>query len=611
MTEQVKQTEQKPKKRGTLRTKVAAWFLFVSVIPIIAMSYIVVLLVNLANERLVEELETQLVRQKSREVEKFFEETAGVLEVRVPLEIGDVTIVPENQRRLLMEETLRESKAIRSVSLYDVNGQELDRLDREVGFANDRDLIDGSQLEKIIAAQEGRSYFSPVRQTLEGAYISIAQPLKNSTDTTVGVLSGDIALTTLRRDISYGTLGSKGYILFFSDDGNIIAHSRSALDESAIRIGSIPYLAQFAQANAGAASSERVASFTQYASAWGERVVGYAEPLRNLPFVIAAEWPVDDAFRLSREIQTQALVFSLVVLVAVLLISFLVARRVTQPIRILREEAKRIGQGKFDDTIDIKTNDEIQELDEELHDMAEALKQLQQLREEFVFIAAHELRSPVTAIKGYISMILEEFTDTLPGDTRHMLEQVQRANQHLVQLVQDLLEVARSDAGRMKLEVSPQDLAAMAKTVISDLKPLWEEKKLVMTYQEYPGLPSALADADKLREVLVNLVSNATKYNRDAGTITVWHEVVDKTVVTHVADSGIGMAPEEVEKLFQKFYRAENTDTRKVQGTGLGLFIVKQIIEKMGGQIRVSSERGKGSTFSFALPIAPLEAKSN
>src|SRR3989344_6973592 len=112
--------EPKPRKRGTLRTKVAAWFLFVSVIPIVAMSYIVVLLVNIANERMVSELEMQLVRQKSREIEKFFEETSGVLELRVPLEIGDFSVVPESQRKALLEETLGESRAIRSVSLFDV-----------------------------------------------------------------------------------------------------------------------------------------------------------------------------------------------------------------------------------------------------------------------------------------------------------------------------------------------------------------------------------------------------------------------------------------------------------------------------------------------------------
>lgn len=592
----------KPKRRGNLRDKVAMYFLAVSVVPILAMGFIVVYLVDVTSERTIKELETQLVRQKTEEIAKFFEETAGVFDLRIPIEIADIAVVPASQREHLLRGTLAESRAIKSVSFFDLAGSEIGRVERARDLVPERELIDGHLLEKFTVAKSGAPYFSPIRYTLEGTHITIAYPLKNSADAVVGVLAGDVSLKPLERAVSFGVLGNTGYVLLIAENGDVVAGSLHDISAHP-NLASTRVIEQL-RGN-GNVSRANESAVERYANFWGEDVFGYGERVRSLPFMVVAEWPQDDALRLAREIRTQALVFSLFMLVAVFLISMLVARRITLPIRLLQKEARVIGEGRFEEVIPVKTGDELEELDEELHEMAKALKTLHQLREEFVFIAAHELRAPVTAIKGYISMMLEGDAGEINKEVHEMLSQVQKANQHLVQLVQDLLEVARSEAGRMKVEVSPQDLASLSKIVISDLKPLWEEKKLSMTYREFVGtLPPVLADPDKLREVLVNLISNAIKYNRDAGAVELWHEISGNTIVTHVKDTGIGLAPEEQVKLFGKFYRAENAETRKVQGTGLGLFIVKEILEKMGGSIGVASERGKGSTFSFSLPIA-------
>lgn len=590
-----------------MRDKVARYFLVVSITPLLAMAVITVYLVNIASRNTVAELERQLVGQKVQEIKKFFEEVTGVFDLRISTSAGentiyDIAVIPEAQRNFLLQGVLAESNAIESVSFFGLDGKEIGRTDRDPAEVSVQEFIDASQLEKFTVARSGKSYLSPIRYTLEGARMSIGYPIKNSQEQIIGVLAGEVSLKALERAISFAVLGNTGYLLLLSESGDLVASSLKDAS-SHPNLKTVPFIGQLWQLNVPGRDSDALRSYTSF---WNETVIGFVDRVQGLPFILVAEWPEDDAFRLVRDLFMQALIYSLFMLVAIFVISMLVARRITQPIRLLQKEAKNIGEGKFDETIPIRTSDEIEELDEELHEMAKALKTLQQLREEFVFIAAHELRTPVTAIKGYISMMLEGDAGAINQEAKDMLEQVQRANQHLVQLVQDLLEVARSDAGRMQVDVSPQNLVDAAKTVIDDLRPLWEEHKIRVEHTlPLSPLPLALADSDKLREVLVNLVSNAIKYNRQEGLIGIRHDVERDMIVTRIKDTGIGLTPEELAKLFEKFYRAENSETRKVQGTGLGLFIVKQIVEKMGGKIWVESERGKGSTFSFSLPIAP------
>ena len=232
------------------------------------------------------------------------------------------------------------------------------------------------------------------------------------------------------------------------------------------------------------------------------------------------------------------------------------------------------------------------------------LKQLQELKEEFVFIAAHELRTPVTAIKGYISLILDGIAGPVSGSLREILDKIQNANKRLINLVNDLLEVARSEAGRMTIQVAPTNIIAPIKDVLSELRPLAYEKSITMIYEPDSGLPSVLADAGRVKEIMVNLVGNAIKYTVGSGTVTVRHEIQGSELTTHIQDTGVGMPKDSQKKLFEKFYRIQTEKTRDITGTGLGLFIVRQLVEKMNGRIWVESEEGKGSIFSFSLLLA-------
>jgi signal transduction histidine kinase len=261
--------------------------------------------------------------------------------------------------------------------------------------------------------------------------------------------------------------------------------------------------------------------------------------------------------------------------------------------------------------VSIQTGDELEELGDSFNTMVLGLKELEQLKDEFVFIAAHELRTPVAAMKGYLTLILEGQTGGVNDQTKLFIEKVLGSNQRLIQLVNDLLEVARSQAGRLTIKVAPTDLRPPLRSVFDELKSLADEKSIKMIYEPPDDLPNVLADADRIKEVGVNLVGNSIKYIGDddtrgaaRGTITITHEKKDRSIITRFADTGLGISKEAQARLFEKFYRVQTEKTRDITGTGLGLFIVKEIIEKMNGTISVESEEGKGTTFIMTLPMA-------
>lgn len=229
-------------------------------------------------------------------------------------------------------------------------------------------------------------------------------------------------------------------------------------------------------------------------------------------------------------------------------------------------------------------------------------KELSKLKDEFVFVAAHELRTPVTAIRGFIEMIREE---KLNPNAKENLKEISRAIDRLHKLVGDLLEVARSEAGRIKINVSSNQITGNIKDTLKEFRPLLKEKKIDLIYKSV-SLPPVLVDADKLKEILVNLISNAIKYTPEGGVVTIGHKLKDNQLATFIKDTGAGIPKKDFPKIFSKFYRSEQGAVRSQEGTGLGLFIVKELVEKMNGKIWFESKDGIGSIFYFMFPLAKL-----
>jgi two-component system phosphate regulon sensor histidine kinase PhoR len=233
------------------------------------------------------------------------------------------------------------------------------------------------------------------------------------------------------------------------------------------------------------------------------------------------------------------------------------------------------------------------------HDLTR-LKQLERTREEFVANVSHELRTPLSLIKGYIETLLDGARNN-PEVAERFLKIIERNTNRLDLLIQDLLTISALESGRMKLNLQPVDLHALAEKALNDLHSRAENKNVTLA-NELPLLPIR-ADANRLDQVFANLVDNAIKYGRPNGKVTVGgRKLDDDWLEIFVQDDGPGIPPEAIERVFERFYRVDKARSRDQGGTGLGLSIVKHIVQAHGGEVRVESELGKGATFFFTLP---------
>ncbi len=228
-------------------------------------------------------------------------------------------------------------------------------------------------------------------------------------------------------------------------------------------------------------------------------------------------------------------------------------------------------------------------------------KEIQKLKDQFVFIAAHELRTPVTAINWALQLVLEKGEELKP-EILDSLKSVENSNKRLITLVDDLLNVARIEAGTIEVNPNNFDLREVIDETVAEMQTVFSTKKIKVNHKALES--EIFADRDRFKQVLINLLSNATKYNNEEGTIEIGHEEKEGKIITFVKDSGIGIKEEDMKTLFSKFGRIRTKETKDIEGTGLGLYLCQQIMERMDGDIWVDSTYGEGSTFYFSVPKA-------
>lgn len=233
------------------------------------------------------------------------------------------------------------------------------------------------------------------------------------------------------------------------------------------------------------------------------------------------------------------------------------------------------------------------------------LDRVDQMKTEFVSMVSHELRTPLTSIKGYVDMVLDGEAGEMNEEQRGYLEVTRANTDRLIVLVNDLLDISRIEAGRVELRLRAAPLQDMVRSVAVSLRTQIEEKEMTLRL-DMPRKPIVvLADPSRITQVLTDLVSNAYSYSAKGASIAVRARIVDEPAQVDITDTGIGIPPDDQAKIFTKFYRVDNPMTREVGGTGLGLAVAKSFVEMHGGQIWVKSKPGKGSTFSFTVPLAP------
>ncbi|MFC1687362.1 sensor histidine kinase [Patescibacteria group bacterium] len=231
------------------------------------------------------------------------------------------------------------------------------------------------------------------------------------------------------------------------------------------------------------------------------------------------------------------------------------------------------------------------------------LKEVDKMKDEFISVASHELRTPITGIQGYLSMILKNEFGEVPGEIKDKLQLMQGATKQLNELVEDLLNVSRIQQGRIKVQPVSYDVRTTLREVVQSLKAKADEKELTCVFEEPQELPNAMCDPDRLRQIMMNLVGNAIKYT-PKGSIRVTAEVKDKMIEIKTIDTGMGMSGKDREHLFEKFYRIRNTETASIVGTGLGLWITRELVQLMKGNMYVDSIEHVGTQVAVLIPLA-------
>jgi len=255
-------------------------------------------------------------------------------------------------------------------------------------------------------------------------------------------------------------------------------------------------------------------------------------------------------------------------------------------------------------TIDILTEARSQ-LEIQAQSLAQKNQELQQAyrtKGEFLANMSHELRTPLNAIIGFSRLMKRKLQDTLPERQQKNLNMIEQSGEQLLTLVNDLLDFERIEAGKLTIHRAPLEVAPLLEGLATTLRPQAEEKGLQLVFQE-ESLPAQLiTDKDRLRQILTNLITNAIRYS-DTGTITVSTSVKDEHICFQVADQGLGMSEEQLEKIFQPFHQVDASHTRERGGVGLGLAIVARLVRLLKGDINVTSVLGQGSTFTLSLPL--------
>ncbi len=325
----------------------------------------------------------------------------------------------------------------------------------------------------------------------------------------------------------------------------------------------------------------------------GIPILAYAEPIDTPQLILAQQ-------QFTSSVNHSLLLAVIAASLVAIILTLATSKSILRPVEALIAAARKMEKGDLSQRVNIRPRGELGELASAFNAMADGLERLEQLRRNMVSDVAHELRTPLSNIRGY----LEAIQDDMIAPTPELIESLHEEALLLSQLVEDLQELALAEAGQIELKREPVFLPELIERTITALLPLIQEKDLQVHTELSPDLEPVSADNRRVSQVLRNLLTNAIRYTPSGGTITISAICYGDKVEVHVHDTGIGIDPDHLPFLFERFYRVDQSRTRSTGGAGLGLAIVKQLVQAQGGDVKVASEVGSGTTFIFTLPSA-------
>ncbi len=414
-------------------------------------------------------------------------------------------------------------------------------------------------------------------------------------------------------------------------DGNVIAHSSEARLLRYPNLAHLPPVARALQGERGTMEFADIETGEARDAAYSPvPLTGWALVLSQ-PTATSILTPVATTYRIT------LMTLATSVLLA-MLATMLLSRRLATPIERASQRIQRLNQEavSLDHLRDFPTTPiaefegvvrgirrlyetlahSILELEAKNHELifsnqqleasVENYKRLDKLRSDFINILSHDLRIPLTAIIGYAELLEDD--PALPPQSKEYVRQIQEACERMSSQLEELLDYARLEVGSFKLHLEPVELSTEVPALVAFFRPIAARKGLSLELDIAEGLPTIQIDPDRLRQILNNLISNAIKYTPSGGKVRVVARPDNAEVVFEVRDTGIGLTEDDRKHLFEKFFRSERPEVRAEMGTGLGLSLVKGVVEAHGGRLEAEGEPGKGSTFRVILPIRPPEA---
>ncbi|MHC1770394.1 MAG: sensor histidine kinase [Flexilinea sp.] len=292
-------------------------------------------------------------------------------------------------------------------------------------------------------------------------------------------------------------------------------------------------------------------------------------------------------------------------LIAAVIASLLISHQVVEPVQRMMRISHRIAEGEYEERLKVAGNvqsnqlDELDQLGLTFNQMADKLEKIESMRLQLIGDVTHELRTPLTAIKGYMEALID---GVLPG-TPETYQQVYSEADRLQRLVNDLQELSRVEAGAYQIKLESLSPANLIGTVITHLNRQFEEKGILLEEKLDANLPNVFADKDRILQVLTNLIGNALQYTAAGGKVVISATEVKSEILISISDSGIGISPDNLSLIFNRFYRTDKSRARASGGSGIGLTIAQALVKAHHGRIWAESPgEGKGSTFTFSLP---------
>jgi signal transduction histidine kinase len=533
------------------------------------------------------------------------------------------------ERRLEFLKLLRMVPSVTAVSSIDARGREglmISRLDMDViGSGRDR-----SQDTAFLQAKPGATWFSSVHFHKESEpYMTMA--VRSAGERSV-LTTAEVNLKFIWDVVSSARIGKKGRAFVVDRMGRLVAHPDIGLVLGKTDLSHLAHVRD-AWVPGAPATAESL-------DARGERILTAHAPITPLGWTLFIEQPVSEVYATLDASILRTLALLLGGLVVSALLSAWLARTMVRPVAMLREGAQRIGAGDLTSRIEVRTGDELQALAEQFNRMTEQLRdsysvlegkvdertaELQEALEEqarlfrevqekgrqieeanrhkseFLANISHELRTPLNAIIGFSEVLLSGLFGRLNAKQEDYLRDICTSGEHLLSLINDVLDLSKIEAGHMDLEVSAFDLPETLAGTMTLVRERAQVHDIALSLEVDPQISTIVADERKVRQMVLNLLSNAVKFTPDGGRVDLRARVEAGELELSVSDTGVGIAAADHAIVFEEFRQAGGQH----EGTGLGLALTRRFAELHGGGVRLESEPGKGSTFTLTIPVRP------